>query len=914
LVVEGELGIGKTTLLNWARATAFERGHLVLSASPLESEVPREFSALAELLGGVPQATIDALPEPQRRAFGVAVFGDEVPGEAIDPRTLATSVMRILRQLAEESPVVLGIDDLPWLDAPTARVISYALRRAGSAPLGLLGTVRTEWSNHPVDLVTDPVDPDRVDRLVVGPIGRAAMAELLAEWTEAPLSRSRLRTIQDLCRGNPLFASELAKGDSLESSELSARDDHSIDLPDSLRRLVRERLDRLTSGPRDITLLAALSDDPVVQVVLAAAGDPSDGEEDLHQGLDAGILHRSGDTLEFAHPLVRSVVAVEATTDQRQAAHQRLAAAVMQPEARARHLALGAEGPDEAIAHEVEEATTTAAARGACETAAALAELAVSLTPPGRTVDRHRRMAMEAENRFEASDPSGACVLLEEVTSAMEPGPERAELLRRLARYLAYGDEPLSRWIARLDTALEEAGDDKALRSAILQDQAAAAANMGDSEASKEYGELALRLAEQTGDALLRAQLAAGLAYVTFTCGEGVNNDLVQQGLSGPEQPNRVGIELRPRYVIGHLLHMSGDLDNARVLLQQEYEVALEQGIDTGLPQVLWPLIETELWAGNWERAEALSVDGSETAAQSGLPLAVALMACNRSLVHAYRGRLAEARHEAAMATPVFTAMGSPFMLFIRVAGLGLAELSVDDAAAAHRQLAATAEIVRAAGVQEPGLLRFLPDEIEALIQLGQLDQAIELLTPFERRSEELGRTWGQATSARCRALLLTAHGDIDAATHAIDLALEYHLTLGMPFEEGRTLLVAGEIHRRARRKSVAKSHLDASLATFERLGSPLWAEKAKSEIQRLGLRKAPGGSELTETERQVADLAISGLTNAQIALELFMSKRTVEAHLSRTYRKLGVKSRTQMARVYGTRQDHQPPERSFTW
>jgi DNA-binding CsgD family transcriptional regulator len=202
-------------------------------------------------------------------------------------------------------------------------------------------------------------------------------------------------------------------------------------------------------------------------------------------------------------------------------------------------------------------------------------------------------------------------------------------------------------------------------------------------------------------------------------------------------------------------------------------------------------------------------------------------------------------------------------------------------------------------GVTEPGLFRFLPDEIEALIRLGDLDAAVELLTPFEKRSDEVGRVWGQATSARCRGLLLAARGELDAAVAALDRGFEHHAGLGMPFEHARTLMVAGEIHRRERRKSVAKGHLDAALAIFDRLGSPLWAARTQLEIDRLGLRKAAAGSQLTEGERRVADLAANGLTNAQIASQLFMSSRTVEAHLTRIYRKLDVKSRTQMARVY---------------
>jgi DNA-binding CsgD family transcriptional regulator len=230
---------------------------------------------------------------------------------------------------------------------------------------------------------------------------------------------------------------------------------------------------------------------------------------------------------------------------------------------------------------------------------------------------------------------------------------------------------------------------------------------------------------------------------------------------------------------------------------------------------------------------------------------------------------------------------------------LGLAELSVGDAGAAHQRLAPLAGMVRATGVAEPGTLRFLPDEIEALIRLGELDAAVELLNPFEARSIELGRRWGVATSGRCRGLLLASGGDLGAAEAALDLALHHHAGLGMPFEHGRTLLVAGEVNRRARHKTLANAHLESALAIFERLGAPLWSERTRAEIDRLGLRRTPPDSGLSPIEMRVADLAGTGLTNAQIATRLFMSPRTVEAHLSRIYRKLGVNSRTAMSRVY---------------
>jgi DNA-binding CsgD family transcriptional regulator len=899
LVLEGEVGIGKTTLLGWARSMAVDRGYRALSASPVESEVPWEFAALADLMEGVPRSFFDELPEPQRRAISVAVFRDELAGEAIDPRTLATAVSRILRRLADESPLLLFIDDLPWLDTPSARVLSYALRRAGSSPVGLVGTVRTGWSDPPGELVTDPVEPGRVDRVAIGPISTGAMGDLLTDRTGEPIGRSRLQRVQKLCRGNPMFALELVKGTTVDVSALSTKSNRDLDLPESLRRLVRARVDRLSPGAQEVVLVAALSDETELTVVVAAAADLSTVEEDLGQAVRAGILNHNGNRLVFAHPLIRSVVAEDATTTRRQAAHRRLADVVQHPESRARHLALRADGPDEGIALEVEVAANTATSRGACETAAVLAALAVSLTPPDRLGDRHRRMAIEAENWFAASDPTRACALLDEVTGAMPPGPQRAELLRRLARYRAYRGEPLAKLISRLTVALDEAGDDLELRAAITLDIAVASGNSGNQAAAGEYGAMALELTEQVGDTAQEAQIVARMAFEAFARGEGVRKDLVAKGLSDVEQPSHLSMELRPGVVIGVLLQLSDDLDGSRALLQSEYERACDKGVETGLPLLLSGMVQAEAWAGDWDRADELVAEGSELADEADSQAGLALIAGVRGMMHILRGRIDEGRRDSELAAELGLSMGLSPAILIAVQTLALAGISVEDPAATHERIAPMAEFVKAMGVTEPGLFRFLPDEIEALIRLGDLDAAVALLTPFERRSDEVGRVWGQATSARCQGLLLAARGELDAAVAALDRSLEHHAALGMPFEHGRTLMVAGEIHRRERRKSVAKGHLDAALAIFDRLGSPVWAARAQLEIDRLGLRKAAAGSPLTEGERRVADLASHGLTNAQIASQLFMSSRTVESHLTRIFRKLDVKSRTQMARVY---------------
>jgi DNA-binding CsgD family transcriptional regulator len=226
---------------------------------------------------------------------------------------------------------------------------------------------------------------------------------------------------------------------------------------------------------------------------------------------------------------------------------------------------------------------------------------------------------------------------------------------------------------------------------------------------------------------------------------------------------------------------------------------------------------------------------------------------------------------------------------------LGFVELSRDDPLEAHRYLARAIELKQSMGVVEPAYFRIVPDDVEALVALGRLDEAVALLTPFEGKGRELDRAWAIATGARCRALLSAARGDVPAALTAADEALREHERLPLPFELGRTLLVKGTIERRGKRKRQARETLGRALEVFERLGAPLWAEKASLELARIGGR-APAPLALTPTEGRVAELVAAGGTNREVADALFVSVHTVEANLKRIYRKLGIRSRTELA------------------
>jgi ATP/maltotriose-dependent transcriptional regulator MalT len=285
-----------------------------------------------------------------------------------------------------------------------------------------------------------------------------------------------------------------------------------------------------------------------------------------------------------------------------------------------------------------------------------------------------------------------------------------------------------------------------------------------------------------------------------------------------------------------------------------------------------------------------------EFTAESHRPEKEAVMLGVMTSIEAYRGDDARARETAAraLAATQTSGVGRPDRL-VRSA-LGMLELSLGDAPAAHRQLEPLVARTRASEIGEPGAMRFMTDDVEALIGMGDLGSADELLSWYEGCAQSLNRQSAIAASARCRGLLAAARGDADAARALLAGAIDRHADVPLPLERARTVMALGVVERRLRRKRVARETLEDALSAFEGVGARLWAQCARDELNRIGGRRAQT-DELTASERRVAELVGQGLSNSEVASQLFLSPKTVEFHLRNIFRKLGVRSRTELAR-----------------
>jgi DNA-binding CsgD family transcriptional regulator len=902
LVIAGDAGIGKTVVWQHVLHTA-DRSCRVLGCQPAPAERPLAFSALDDLFDDVAGEVFLALEEPRRHAVEAALLRGPPPGSPSaglsrvgrtlpDPRVVARGILDALRILSGSAPLLLAVDDAQWLDRPSAGVLEFCLRRLRDEPVSILLTFRT---GETVPLGLDrALPPDRLGRVQLGPLSLGAIGEIVRGRLGVALPRYALTRLYDTCGGNPFYALECARA-FLDHPHVSLTREP-IPLPRSLDGLVRHRLRRLGPDVRRVGWLVAASADPRERLIRASCEDGGSWAA-IDQAVDEGIIERDGDVLRFTHPLLQSVFYAEMSLAGRRQMHRQLAAVAEDIENRAWHLALGADRPSEETAGILDAAARHAASRGAPGEGAMLAEQAARLTPIGRPEAARVRRVQAADYHFRAGSMARSRELIQSALAGCAPGPSRASLLVRLATVQYH----LSGWPLAEQTfrqAAEEAPNDPALCAHAEQELAFARMVAGDLPAAVHLAKASLRSAERAADPHLMAHSLARIAAFEFLHGNGVRLDLLDnvEALSAPadEEPTGRMPLYGPSLVKGLILKWSDRLDEARAVLAVQYRNTLDCGDEASLPFLLYHFSELECWAGKWDTAEEYALEGCRLAEESGQQTMRPATLYSLALVRAHRGHLPQASELASEALALCEQTGNIPFACQALSVLGFAALSLGDYQATVAHLDRLAEATAAFGLGEPGVVRFLPDAIEALAALGQLDRARSLAQQLEARGKSLGRPWALAAGARCRAQLAAIDSDLQGARTASAQALSQFERLPMPFELGRTLLVKGMIERRDRRKSAARETLGEALRMFEYLGAPLWADKASRELSKIGTRSPV--DELTETERRIAALISEGRTNREVASAMFVTENTVQTHVRHIFLKLGVRSRTELA------------------
>ncbi len=880
LAIVGEPGIGKTTVWQEAVRRARLRGLTVIAARPAAAEAKLAFSGLTDLLAGIDPEMLARLPVPQRRALDVVLLRAEA-GRAPGRRVVGTALLSTLTELAGEGELVVALDDAQWLDPPSSDAIAFALHRLGEMPVRLIVAAR---SQEPRPAVLSVLDQARLERLELGPLSVAALQRIVADRLGVNFSRPTLVRLAAASKGNAFYALEIAR--LLEDRGSGARSSDPLPVPDDLRALVRARIERLPRATRSALLRSAAAVRPTAEVVDVSALVPAE---------EAGLISIGRDgSVQFTHPLFASAVYASASDRDRSLAHQALAAASQDPEERARHLALGARGPDAATARALSEAAMSGRARGAPDAAAELAQLALELTPEGDEANDERRLVL-AEHLMLAGDFQRAGEVLEALVASVSPGDLTARALLVLAD-IAYWRDGESSAVAA-DAAALEAAVDPLLRARCL---AAIAMHAGTSDlpraaAAARESLAALDGREDTEPELVSIALSARVRADLFL-GLGLDRKAAERALrlerSSDAQP--VAVDTRVSFKLGQWLRYIDDFDGSRAHLVAVERAALEEGDESSLANILLNRTLLECWSGNWAVATELADRTKELFALTGV--SVESSQIWGAYVAAHQGRIDEVRSAADRVSVV----SEPVVRMLWGRTLGLAELAVGDTAHAAEHLADALAALGEMGFREPAVWRVEGDAIEAAVANGELEKAEGVLARFERAAARSRIPWSLAVSARSRGLVLAARGEVELARAAFEQAITDHARSPAPFEFGRTLLVHGRTLRRLKQKRAARDALAQAAAIFTDLGAAPWAERAADELSRTAARAAP--DRLSATEYSIARLAAAGLTNDAIAAEVMLSRKTVEANLSRAYRKLEIRSRVQLARALDAR------------
>ncbi|MBE1552659.1 DNA-binding CsgD family transcriptional regulator [Mycobacterium sp. OAS707] len=883
LLLDGEAGIGKTTLLHACLARARALGFVVLSARAVDAESVLAYGSLADLLADVDASIWADLPAPQRIAIDRMLVREQAAEATTDKRAVAAAFLSVIDRLTDSAPVLVAIDDLQWLDPSSANVIAYAARRL-SGPVGLLATVRTEPDNGGATAWLHLPRPDAVHRITVQPLPSRALETIIKDELGRTIPRPVMARIHQMSAGNPFYAIELARAFVAKAGET---------LPSTLAELVRVRIGGLDSAAQEVLLAAACLATPTVEVVGEAVGVDQNRLIELVETSERhGIIAIEGNRIRFTHPLLASGVYADASSTQRRSMHRRLAGIVDELELRARHLALGSTTGDTETFAALDDAAASAHARGAPAAAAELLELAIGLG--GDTPERRIKLAI---NTFDAGEPARARVLLEKVIADVPAGPLRAEARYALA-VVRFIDDGYLEASALLQRALDEDNPGVPLQVRMSTTLAYALYMTGAPDTAWQCAEKAVVLAERLGHPGLLSEALGARATIRFFVGGGIDDESLRRALELEDHNSFTPIMLRPSVEHALILACIGELDASYDRMQAIERRCTDRGEEGELIFVDFYVVVNRIWRGDLGEARRLADDVRELARQLDAEFPAMLSLVLQAWLAVYGGSEDEARQAVVDAIDASKRSGTAWHEGWALTALGFLEVSLGNYGAAVDAL----QPLLSAYVPdstEINAASFMPDAVQALTATGRADEAEPLVEALERNGRRLDRAWMRAVGARGRAMVQAARGDTDAAVQSARAALVEHDRLPMPFERARTQLLLGQLLRRERAEATAV--LREALAVFEELGTPLWADRARAELAGTRPRVRTAQEGLTPAEQRVAELAASGMTNRDVAAMLFISAKTVEATLARVYRKLGIRSRAELGRHMDT-------------
>ncbi|GAB2624966.1 LuxR family transcriptional regulator [Streptomyces capparidis] len=901
LTLTGPAGAGKTALLRALAARASARGHRVASAAPHPADRALPGAAAAALLAGLPERALDRLPPPQRTA--VAVLRREEPGGAAgaDVIALRLAVADVLRALAADRPLLLVVDDAQWLDDLSADLLRAALAAVpGGAARALLA------ARPPVP------DPQAGPLLPVPPLTADDVADLLLRHGLPVRLTGRVHLAGG---GNPALTLALGRALAEGSGDRAYAAD--LPLPEPARRTARELLAALPDPVRRTLLYAALAGRPTAELLRRVAGPRA--EADCALAEEAGVVAVEPDgTVCFTAGLLAATLTADAGYRARTSAHAALAAAVTDPVQAVRHRALASGACTEELAAEL--AAAAAARRRAADRvlAAELGRLAADRTPADRARARLARLVAAAEDAGLAGRADLARRAAEEIL-ARDTSP--ADRVRAHLAVIDAAGQALDDLDDTYAHALHDAAGDPGLLAAVhLRLAARRSLRDGDLAGSRDAAATAARLAALVGDPATEAMAYTVQARRARALGSPDAGRLLERARVLPATDRPPLIRDSPAFEAARHALYDDRLAEARALTLPLLPAAERAGSAEDVIAALRLLAEIEARAGRCATALTHARRAVELTARAGLSLGPAWYTA--ALAETAGGSFTRAAACARRGLRASREEGDRLFLTRCHHALGVALLATGDTAAAVAELDRVRELETGRGVVDPSMLRWPGELAEALVAADRPEEAALLIGRVRPVAARLGRDGVLAGLDRAWAGVVAAEGDAGAATALLDTAAERFCGLGLPVERGRALLALARVERRRRRRAAARRALRAAVEVFAAASAEPWRRLAEATPPGpdggLGPASAPappregsGWDALTEAERQLALLVAEGATNQEAAGRLFVSVKTVEARLTRIYRKLGVRSR---ARLAAEVRDRDPLRRGRPW
>ncbi len=888
LVLRGPAGIGKTALLDWAAGRAGDTQ--VARVVGVESEMDLGFAGLHQVV--VPfLGELERLPGPQQAALGAA-FG-MVSGPAPDRFLVGLAALTLITEAALKQPVLCVVDDAQWLDRVSLEVLGFVARRLQADPVGMIFAVRDGEDR------TGPLDG--LARLTVGPLPDDAAMELLAAAARCPVDQRVGSRIVAQAAGNALalveFGGELTAAEASGAAPLA----EPLRFGGRLEELYRSRVRALPSDAQQLLLVVAADQTGQPDRVSGAAAKLGiDSELAWLPAMDQLLSWE--ESVRFRHPLMRSAVYYAAPAVARRRVHEALAAAcdpVRDPDRRAWHLAEATLQPDEQVAAELERSAERARGRGGWSSGAAFLERSADLTPDGPR--RARRLLEAAEARFVAGEAPAVLDLLERAAARLADPVVRAQA-RRLEGLSLYAAGDVARaTTVLLDAAAMTGPDDPRLARDILLDAIVTAHFTGPAGTARVLGMVAeLRLPEDAIPTLTDV-LLDGFAAL----GEGRHVDgaaLLRQAV-GPLSDSRPLPDDVLRYFLPVSMAASMMFDDS-AWHELEHRWVAELRSRGALAVMLVALVSVafnQIEEGRFADAEVTIAEGRTLSEATGFRAHLGLFACAELTVLARRGREAAARALAGQMLPRFEARGHGLALYWARSALCQLEIGLGNYDDALR-------IALESGLRAGSTV----DLIEAGTRSGDTVTAVAALDSLAPIASAAGTPAALGWLALGQAMIAPDSPPSEGAVN--DNAAEAQYQLAIRHLErsryvpvlARARLLYGEWLRRQRRRRDARDQLNAACEIFTRLGMDAFAERARVELRAAGERASNravhSADDLTPQELQIARLASEGASNAEIAARLFISASTVEYHLRKVFRKLGITTRVRIGHALGER------------